>query len=200
MTYDPALQAELSKPVINIFCAVEIDHPYKTIRLLDGLGVLSFAGKDYVGHDPEVGSLGAVELSADGVGDTAPTLTAVLQQVSNAVAVALCSPQAQGATVQCWMGAFDPQSGQVIGIPYKWFVGEVDVPVHNLGKNVSGVTNECVAASERFFDIKQGARMNQAAHQAIWPGELGFQYLNDLRIPIPVGRPGARPQLTRITT
>jgi hypothetical protein len=69
----PAFQAELAKPALILFGAVEILLPGPTpVRLLDGAGVATFGGRTFVGRDETFGVLGGVSDFSDGLDDQAP--------------------------------------------------------------------------------------------------------------------------------
>jgi len=197
MTYDPVLKIALSGPVINFFFAVEIMHPVVgPIRLLDGDGFLTLNGHQFVGRQAGVGMLGPVGTGSDGEGDEAPSLTIAILPENAVVATDLCVPQAQGAAVTFYAGAFDPQTGMVVGLPYVWFIGEVDVP--NLPVDDSGgVTFDCVSGFERFFDTEEGMTLSDAFHQSVFAGELGLQYVTDIELQMPWGQDGVRPAIKR---
>jgi hypothetical protein len=195
MSYDPALKAALSGDTVHTFCAVEIVHPVLgTIRLLDGDGFLSIGGNIYLGNQAGVGSMGPVTASDDGEASEAPTLSVTILPETSLIGVDLSSPLAQGAPVTCYAGAFDPVTGGVVGTPYVWFVGEVDVP--NLPvDDGGGVTFECVSGFERFLETDEGFTLSHAFHQTIFPGEMGFEYVTDVELQMPWGQDGVRPVL-----
>ncbi len=194
MAFDIALDAALSGVVTHPFWAIEVFHPLKTFRLLDGLGVLNIGGQDYVGYDPGIGSLAFINLDSEGVGDEASGMTFGINPDNAAIGVSLCVASAQFARVVVRMGAFNPQTGQVVGTPEVQFDGLINVPILT---EVGSVTVECVSAFEMFFEADQGQRISHSFLQAISPGDLAFQYVVDVPLTMPWGRPGARPQLTR---
>lgn len=196
MTYDPTLKTAMSAPVVTVVCGVEILHPYRAIRLIDSLGVLTLGGQTYVGNDPDVGSIGGFEALTEGVGEEAPAMGIVLHQVNQAVAIELCQASAQGAAVKCWFGSVNQMTGQLIGQPLVWFAGEIDVPTLGVGGESGSVSFECVSVFERFFETDEGARMSSTFLRSIFPGDAGFDYITDVSQSMPWGRDGTRPALS----
>lgn len=198
MALDEDFAEALEGPVIHPFVAVEIDHPYAMIRLVDGLGHLVIDGESFVGNDPEIGSLATISVSTEGVGDESPEAVVSINPVSRAVGVSLCVPTAQGATVRIMWGAVDPITGLVVGVPETVYLGTIDVPTLVAGQDVVGaVSFQCVSAFEAFFEANQGQRLSHAFQTSVFPGDLAMQYVVDVLLSMPWGKPGARPQLTR---
>lgn len=195
MSYDPILRAGLAAPTTTLVLGVEILHPYRTIRLVDG-GFVTFEGHQYISDDPDVGSLGGIEGLTEGVGEEAPAIGIAINQANPAVAVELCKPNAQGAPVRCWLGVVNQTTGLLVGQPWVWFVGEIDVPTLGVGGESGNVTFECVSVFERFFETDEGARMSATFLRSIFPDDAGFDYITDVAQSMPWGKDGARPSLS----
>ena len=73
------------------------------------------------------------------------------------------------------------------------FVGEVDVPELAVGEGTRAVSLRCVSVFEKLFEVEEGARLNDAFHQSIWPGEKGFEYVTDVERHLPWGQDAPRP-------
>ncbi|MGN6208840.1 hypothetical protein [Asticcacaulis sp.] len=201
MALDPDMQAALAGDVIGLFVAVEIEHPLGTIRLLDGAGVLVFGGHTFVGHDDAYGSLGALDISADGQGNEAPTAQIAINVADMTIGPALCTPAAQGAATSVWVGAFNPVTGLVLGQPDLRFYGEIDtIDWDRAADGTPSLQIEAVSGFERFFENDEGNRLNDTFHQSIWPGEKGLEFMTTVLDQIPWGIAGAKPPLTKSGT
>lgn len=201
MALDTDFQTALQGPVVGLFVAVEIEHPLGTIRLLDGAGVLVFGGHTFVGNDPSFGSLGVIDISADGQGNEAPTAQIAVNVADITIGPAFSSPQAQGAPVSTWVGAFNPTTGQVIGQPDLRFYGEIDtIDWDRAADGTPSLQIEAVSGFERFFENDEGNRLNDTFHQSIWAGEKGLEYMTTVLDQIPWGITGAKPPLTKSGT
>ncbi|HTN39754.1 MAG TPA: hypothetical protein VLZ84_01295 [Asticcacaulis sp.] len=201
MALDPTFQAALSDDVIGLFVAKEVQHPLGTIRLLDGAGVLTFNGHTFVGHDDAYGSLGSIDISADGQGNEAPTAQFTINVADMTVGPAFSSPQAQGSPVSTFVGAFNPMTGLVIGQPDLRFYGEIDtIDWNRAADGTPSLQIEAVSGFERFFEVDEGNRLNETFHQTIWPGEKGLEYVPFVLEQIPWGIAGAKPPLTKAAT
>lgn len=189
----PGLDAALADVAVRIFIAVEIVLPGGPLRLLDGAGTLTFGGKTFAGRDPNYGTLGRISSINDGVDAEAPRIMLELMPPTMAAAAALASPTAQGSAVQIWFGAVEPATGLVIDEPDLSLVGEVDVPILRVGKGSRILEYEVSSVWERFFRNDEGARLTDAFHQSIRPGERGFAYVSDVLRQLPWGTDLPRP-------
>ncbi len=169
----PALDAALRTIAPIIYGSIEINLPGYDLRLLDGAGILGVDGGTFLGRDPVFGVLDSIDEISDGLGDEAPAISLKLLPASGAAVGQLSSPTFQGSRVRARLGAVDRASGLSIG-SYVVFDGELDVPILTVGPAGRTLTFECVSSFERFFDNDEGAKLSDAFHQSIWPGETGF--------------------------
>lgn len=176
-----AFQAELAKPALILFGAVEIVLPGATVRLLDGAGMATFAGRTFVGRDDTFGVLGGVSDFSDGLDDQAPSLTLTLLPPSNSAMSALGAATAQGSTVSIWVGAMDAVTGQVIADPDLVFVGEIDVPTQKVADGQRELELTVISFFDRFLETDEGERLNTGFHQSIWAGEKGLEFVSFVR-------------------
>lgn len=176
-----AFQAELAKPVLILFGAVEIVLPGATVRLLDGAGMATFGGRTFVGRDATFGVLGGVSDFADGLDDQAPSLTLTLLPPSNAAMAAFAAATAQGSAVSIWVGAMDAVTGQVIADPDLVFVGETDVPTQKVSDGQRELDLTVISFFDRFLETDEGERLNTGFHQSIWAGEKGLEFISFVR-------------------
>lgn len=194
MALSPEQTAAYGARAVLLFEAFELDlGGGDWLRLLRGSGEISFSGKTFVGIDPAYGVLGQVEPITDGVENEAPALQVTLMPPDRAAAVALAQPGLQGQRVNFWQGVAELSTGAAIGTPDLLFVGEVDVPDLRVGQGSLSVTLEVVSVFERFFELREGVRLNSAFHQLAWPGELGLEFVTETQRQLPWGRDEPRP-------
>jgi hypothetical protein len=173
-----AMDTALAADRVLIFGAVQIDLPSYTLRLLDGMGELSFNGGTFVGKDSTFGAIDAIDALDDGMGDEAPHISLTLLPSSSASATTLAASAMQGSRVRVWLGAIS--AGAVVADPYLLFDGEVDQPTLTLGKATRSLEYEAVSSFERLFDVDEGFRLVDSEHQRIWPGETGLENVTAL--------------------
>ncbi|HEX2594809.1 MAG TPA: hypothetical protein VHL34_25125 [Rhizomicrobium sp.] len=173
----PALDAAFAAQTHTPFGALRIALPSYTLRLLLGGGTAIFGGETYVSNDPTFGALQSIDDLSDGTGDTAPSLSFTLLTASDAAAAAIASAQMQGSEVKLFIGAVDPETGQVIGTDLR-FIGELDVPKLIAGKGSRVIQYDCISAWDDFFFDDDGARLNDTFHQYIFPGERGLSFVS----------------------
>jgi len=196
MSLTPALEAAFGADTVLVFGALKIELPAYTLRLLDGAGELVIGGETYRGRDDVWGSVSGIGEFSDGDATQAPHMTITFAPASDAAAVDLCSPSFQGSIVTLMVGAVNRATGAVIPDPYVLFIGELDVPTLSVAKGKRSVSVEVVSALERCFEQDEGARMNDAFHQSVHPGQLGFAFTSADPTSLPWGSTGARPTIS----
>lgn len=196
--FTAGMQAELVKPSVLMFAAVEIDLPGKTLRLIDGAGQLTFGGNTFVGKDADFGAIAAASTLSDGADDTAPSLNLTLYATTLTAAADVSSPAAQGSPVSIWIGAVNPATGVVIADPLLMFVGEHDYATWNIDKNSRTLDLAVISAFDRFFEQDEGARLNDGFHESIWPAETGLEFISQVDRQIPWGNDNPRPSLITV--
>lgn len=179
----PAFDAELQKPALIMFGAVEILLPDYDLRLVDGAGVISFGGSTFVGRDETFGTLGGISDYVDGVDDEAPTLTLTLNTPTNAAMAAIAAPGAQGSQVSIWVGALDPVTGLVIEDPDLCFLGQTDVPTQRVGERSRSLELSIVSIFDLLFDQDEGVCLNVGFDNLLHPGQLGLEFVSVVREP-----------------
>lgn len=188
----PAMAAALGARAVLMFCAVEIVLPTYTLRLLSGPGEVTFGGRTFRGRDATYGVLGSVEEIADSDDGDAPEITITLLPPTLAAAALLASPAAQFSAVTVWVGVLDLITGAVIPDPLVVFAGEVDVPTLTGDDASRALQYSVTSVFELLFEVDEGANLNNAFHQSVWPGELGFEYVTEVQRQLPWGGEGAR--------
>lgn len=187
------LDAALAQPSAIVFIALEIQLPGYTLRLIDGAGEIAIAGDLFLGVDPTYGVLAGIEPFGDGVDAQAPRLVLSLFPPTNTASAVLADPNAQRSPVKLWFGAIDSLTGLVIDEADLWFVGELDTPTLRVGQGQRLLEFEVASVWERFFRNDEGARLNNAFHQSIWPGETGFEFTTEVQRQLPWGSDVPRP-------
>jgi hypothetical protein len=156
----PQASAALRSGLHPLAPLVEVVLPGHTMRHLVGAGEVPWGDNVFTGSDPMFGSLVAAGSLKDGIGDEAPDWDLTFVPPSNVAAAALASASAQG--------------GRIIPDPLQLFSGELDVPRLRVGKGTRTVEWRCTSALEPFHDQEIGARLSDAWHRLVWPGEEGL--------------------------
>lgn len=177
MTADPTMIAALSQDGAWMFCAMKVELPGKTLRLLDGSGIMTIGGEVYVGEDPDFGVLAAVDDIEENDGDEAPEIHFRLYPKNETALATLASAAMQLSKVILMHGALNPATMTPIGTPEIDFLGEIDVATLRLGAGMREVEYSAVSIFDLFFEIDEGQRATDGFHQSIWPGELGLDQM-----------------------
>jgi len=196
MPDDAGVRALFDRPYVLMFATVEVALPDGgALRLLDGSGSVTFAGRTFTGLDPTFGALASLEAIADGMGDDAPGIRLNFNPPTADAAAILAGQDMQGRTVLVWVGALNTVTGVVIPDPLLVFAGEVDQGILSVGLGSRTISLEVVSVWERLFEDSQGVRLTNAFHQSAWPGELGFEFVTDVQRQLPWGSELPRPMV-----
>lgn len=191
------LEAALQQPRALVFGALEINFPGHDLRLLDGSGELVIDGHTFAGRDPTFGTIASCKPVTDGNPDQAPTLTIGLLPPSATAAASLASAAMQGSRVRLWMGVVDMITGLVVPDPMVLFDGEIDVPTLRWRERSREVEYRVVSVFEKFFDQEEGIRLSDSHHQALWPGELGLNFVTGVTQSVYWGAQAPAPSVTQ---
>ncbi len=195
MALEASMNAALKGAAPLVCCLLEIVLPEAAIRIVDGAGAVAFDGHVYTGEDPVYGTLKAVEAFSEQVGIEAPRVRFGFLPKSLAALAEISAPIVQGSPVSLWFAAVDPETGLIIGVPELLFTGEVDTADPDFSQGETLLTIDVASAWERLFDGNEGARLNNAFHQSIWPGEKGFEFVTQLQRQEPWGYDAPRPNV-----
>lgn len=170
LSFDNALAQD--RALVTLF--IQVEFPTHTMRLMVGAATLNWDGVDFGDVDTLFGTLGAIDEIEDGEGDQAPGLGFTMFPPSNSTAAQLSAPGNQGSPVKVWLAGISPVTGLVIPEPYLLFAGEMDQATLNIGKGTRSVDLDCISEFDRLLEDDEGARLSDAFHQSIWPGETGM--------------------------
>lgn len=193
MTLPVGMQTAAEQPVALWVGLVEIVFPTHTMRLCDGAGTIVWGARTFTGSDPVYGAIRSLEPITDGVGDEAPSTTLAMLPPTTTTAADLAAASVQGSVVSFWLGIVDPATGALVSDPDLRFIGEVDVPTLKVGQGQRTVEYSIISYEDRTFDDDEGARLNDAFHQSIWPGEEGFVFVPYVGDQMPWGADAPRP-------
>jgi hypothetical protein len=170
----PQMSAALRAGRSPVAPLIEAVLPGHILRHLVGSGEVAWNGHVFRGRDPKFGTLVAAGNLKDGMGDEAPDWPLSFVPPDEAAAAELAAATAQGGAVRGWLAVVDRESGLVLPDPIQLFAGELDVARLRIGKGRRTVEWRCVSALEKFHDQEVGARLSDAWHRLIWPGETGL--------------------------
>ncbi|MYL98403.1 hypothetical protein GR702_11575 [Novosphingobium sp. FGD1] len=178
---DAALLTSLAAPSLRMFQAVRIDlqSTGTAINLLDGSASLSLSvdgvATTFAGRDPIFGTLGGMDTIAEQIASEAPSVSLSLMPPSANAIGELSAPKNQGSRVRIWFGTVNDMTGAVIGTELLWS-GRLDTVVTHVQPNAQSCELVTVSAYDRMFATNEGEALNKEWHQAIWPGETGFNF------------------------
>ncbi|MBB5697004.1 hypothetical protein [Sphingomonas yantingensis] len=180
----PQMASALRAGTFPIAPLVEIKLPGYTLRHLVGAGEVAwFDGsttRTFSGRDPRFGALVSTGDLRDGALDEAPDWDLTFAPPSEVAVEDLTLASAQGSEVSAFLGVVDRSTGMLIPEPLQLFAGELDVARLRIGKGSRTVEWRCVSALERFHDQERGARLSDAWHKLVWPGETGLANMSGI--------------------
>jgi hypothetical protein len=193
MALNATLDAALQGPAPLVCCLLKIELPAATLRIVDGAGHVTFGGETYSGDDPVYGVLGSIETVDEAIGTEAPRTRFVFLPSSLTALAEITAPTVQGSPVRLWFAAIDPATGLILGEPELLFLGEIDTAEVDYSSEGTAITFDVASAWERLFEANEGARLNNAFHQSVWPGEKGFEFVTQIQRQEPWGYDAPRP-------
>ncbi len=152
---------------------IEIDMPGYTLRHIVGGGELMWGDRRFLSYDPRFGTLTDAGPIQDGIADEAPEWSLSFAPPSSVAVSVLTAADVQGSPLRAWLAAVNRATGQVVPDPIQLFEGELDAANLTVGKGSRTIEWRAVSALERFHDTERGARLSDAWHQTVWPGETG---------------------------
>ena len=176
----PQMTAALRAGKSPVVPLIEVALPDYDLLHLVGSAELMWGNRLFQGRDPKFGTLVSAGNISDGAGDEAPDWLLSFAPPDEISAAELASSAAQGGEVNGWLAVVDRASGLILPEPLQFFAGELDVPRLRAGKGSRTVEWRCVSALERFHDEEVGARLSDAWHQLVWPGETGLANMSGI--------------------
>lgn len=180
----PQMSAALRAGTYPIAPMVEIKLPGYTLRHLVGAGevlwVEGSTSRRFVGRDARFGALVSTGDLRDGAMDEAPDWDLTFAPPTEVAVEDLTMADAQGSEVNAYLGVVDRQTGMLLPEPLQLFAGELDVARLRIGKGSRTLEWRCVSALERFHDQERGARLSDAWHKLVWPGETGLANMSGI--------------------
>jgi hypothetical protein len=125
------------------------------------------------------GSLGSISPVGENGDLQAQGVQLSLTGVDSSLVSTALSEAYQGKGCQVWFCPLDPAAGQLIGAPIRVFVGRIDTMAIEVGDKAT-IT---LTGESRLIDFLRPriSRYTDAEQQALYPGDLGLQYVNDLQ-------------------
>lgn len=145
------------------------------VRFWTGLGTLSWDGKEWIGAGQFIG-ISDIDESSEIV---ATGITVTLSGVDPALVSAVVAEARQNLPGRIWTG-FLTEAGAVVPSPYRAFRGRLDVPSITDGPDTCTIS---VTYENVLGDLlrPREIRFTDEAQQALFPGDIGFQYVTAIQ-------------------
>lgn len=182
ITTNGGFDTAAAAPAVGVLYLVELDFLGGTLYLTNWPTNVTIGAQTYTG----LGNLGDVsELKESEDGQTQKVELTLSQVSSTNLSLALGSVNGyQGRAARIYVALTDTNLS-VTGSPVLRFSGWMNlVKVRRENDNAGVITLEIMTGG---YDVRRNPaalRMNDSQHQAVHPGELGFQYVADL-----IGKP-----------
>lgn len=176
---DAGLIAALGGSSVTGVLLVTVELPDHTIRWTDG-GFVVWGANTYEEVDETYGVLSSLEEVEDGVDDSATTW-AFDMMTDPAVVPSLIVPGVQGSVVTVHTGAVQRSTGLLIGEPDLIQRVELDQPTGSFLSRSDPLTWGCCTEEARMLEESDEQRLTDAFHQSVWPGELGYVNVTNIK-------------------
>jgi hypothetical protein len=165
-----ALAAENVTPVMF----AELDFASGFLRVHTGVGTLTLEGNAYTG----VGTLGQVETIEESTELQAYGLRLGLSGIPNTLVGTALTENYQGRALRVFVGALDVNH-VLLATPVLVFAGRMDNMQITLGPESASIS---LNAENRLIDWDRPRirRYNNADQQAEYPGDLGFEFVEQM--------------------
>lgn len=180
MRLTPAVVAALRTGLYPIAPLIEVRLPRYTLRHVVGAAEVPWNNQRFVGEDAKFGALVSAGDLKDGIGDEAPDWDLTFTPPNDAAVDDLAGPEQQGSAVFGWLAVIDRVTGLPLPDPLLLFAGELDVPRLRAGKSGRTLEWRCTSALEVFHETETGARLSDAWHKLVWPGETGLANMSGI--------------------
>ena len=176
----PAMDAALRGERLIVTLLIEANLPGGPMRLMFGVGAITWGAKVFSDTDDTYGALAAIDAIEDGDDDEAPPFTFTMLPATDAAAAAVCNPLNQGSEVYVWLAALDPMTMRLVPDPALLGYFQWDIATLTPDAGTREVEVECVSAFDLLLEDDEGARLTDAFHESIFPGELGLANVTGL--------------------
>jgi hypothetical protein len=177
---DSTYAAALANGTIMPVRLVQITFKSQTIFCWSGPGPLVWNGNTFLG----IGSLGRVGAISEGTGVEASGTSLTLSGIDPLILGECMTDIQLGATARIWRGLWNVAAGELLGVPYQAFRGQVDKPSFNIGGKTLSIT---LALESRIVNLQRASnrRYTSADQRLAYPTDTGFgwvEQLNDLAL------------------
>lgn len=189
MSLDPTFSTAISQIAYTAFTAFQMVLPNQTLNLLDASGYVAFnidgTPTTFFGRDPIFGTLVGIGQVGSTMGnETSRTSIIIMPPTQEAISY-LASPAVARSRVRCFEGAYDPQTGLVIGQPKEFWTGILDVAIQKTDNQSRTIEIDTVSNLSRFLMKDEGKRLNVSWQQRHFPGSTGLRHsVNATEVPI----------------
>jgi len=166
----------------------KIQLPHVTLRLCDG-GFVIKDGEQYRTFHEDFGTIAAIEPISEGLGDSLPEGRMVWLPASSAAAASLSSPAYQNSSVQFWLTEVDPVTHHVT-YAEEMFRGLLNQTTLRRSRGSRVLEMSFMSRWVKLFLVNEGNDLSSAAHQRVFPGELGFDNMTGLQPDVAWGTAG----------
>jgi len=174
-TLDADILTELPKANIQVALLVALDFESGFVRVWSGIGTLSFESQTFNG----VGHLGSIApIQESGAAVRANAITLQLSGIPSSLLSVALGSHYQGRNAKIWLGFFT--TAWVLLDCAILFAGRMDTMQIDEGPETSTIT---LTAESHLADLKRPRvrRYTNEDQQQLYPGDLGFQYVESLQ-------------------
>lgn len=170
-----AIITELDAVTVRPVTFVETVFAGGTFRFWTGIGDITWDGELWTG----AGNLLEITPMTETTLVKANGITITLSGVNSSLLSAVLAQVQQSKTARCWLGFLD-SSGAVIGDPYNFFVGFMDLPEIQEGGATSTIT---IGVESELIELlhPRNRRYTHEDQVTDFPTDKGFNFVNALQ-------------------
>lgn len=146
-----------------------------TLRLTTG-GFLVWNGELFTQRDRTYGSISDLPTFDDGVDGQNTRADIGFYPADHAALAAMADRKHQGARLEIYDCALDPDTGLLWGEPDLLFDGRADFARYIIGDSEELIL-ECGTEEALLNEPHEERRLSDPFHRSVWPGELGLSHV-----------------------
>lgn len=182
--------------IVGYVGLLKIEFPSHTVRLSDG-GFITYDGGDYTSQDSVVGTLAGIEPMTEGKTGEIPALDLTFNVPAATAITVFTNGALQQSTVSLWLAKYDVETNIIQGTPDLQFLGQVDQPAVQIGRDQYMLSISAVSKAEWFFESDTGNTLSSAFHKDVYSGETGHDNATGLSVAVAWGTEGPVSQFTQ---
>ena len=169
-----SLITEIESEHVRFVLFVKLEFDSGTIYLHNGIGTLTWGSNDWLG----VGDFGSIEQIEEGIELSPYSLVLLLSGLDSDLMDEAMNQDYYLRPITLYFGSLNLSTGALVADPDELWSGKMDTAEVSIGA-VNGIRMTC-ESDFSVFDKANNSRFSDAHQQRDYPGDLIFQYMEQM--------------------